>query len=174
MTWESADESIATVAVLPKERNRVKITGVREGETIVTGTTEDGGYQTSIRVKIGNYSHAMKITKAEITGKGQLLIKVRNVSDNLTITKVTLEIEARDSKGNDVAINTKDGSNVVKAVWSGSLIPGGTSPDNRWKFQNYDSEVGFQRMTVRIVEYQIDNDWVKALRRNQQPKYEYK
>ena len=174
MTWESADESIATVEVLPKERNRVKITGVRQGETIVTGTTEDGGYQTSIRVKIGDYSHAMKITRAEIDGKGRLLIKVRNIGDDLPITKVTLEIEAYDQRDNPVAINTKNNSNVVTAVWSGRLNPGDTSPDNKWKLQNYDPDVGFQRMTVRIVEYQFDNDWVKALRRNIQPKYNYR
>ena len=29
-------------------------------------------------------------------------------------------------------------------------------------------------MTVRVVEYQINGDWVKKLRGNLQPTYEYK
>ena len=40
--------------------------------------------------------------------------------------------------------------------------------------EDYDDEVGFQRMTVRVTEYQIDGDWVKQLRKSLQPTKEYK
>lgn len=174
MTWASADESIATATRDKTQGDHVRIKGISKGETVVTGTTEDGGYQTSIHVKVGDWSHAAEITKAEITGKGKLEIKVKNVSKHMTLTWFKIEIEAYDSKGKPVAINKKDGSNVVTATCEKTVYPGKSTPDDKWKFQDYDDEVGFQRMTVRVTEYQIDGDWVKQLRKSLQPTKEYK
>ena len=173
MTWESADPSVATVQEIKGYPDRVRITGVGPGETTVTGTTEDGGYQASIRVKTGDWSHAAKIRSASISGKGKLLIQVKNVSE-LTLSNIKLEIEAYDSKGKPVPINKKNGSNVVRAVYGKRLGSGSTTPEDKWKLQDYDDEQGFQQMTVRIVEYQINGDWVKTLRKSLRPKYEYK
>ena len=174
MTWETADESVATVKGDPKNPGRVKITGVAKGETTVTGTTEDGGLKTTFGVRIGNWSKALQIRKATINGKGNLLITVRNASDSLLVNSVTLEIEAYDGKGKPVAINTKDGSNTVQATCNVKIGPGKTTPDNKWKLINYNKDIGFQQMTVRIVKYQIDNDWIMVINKRDQPTYKYK
>ena len=174
MTWESSDPSVARVQAMPKQSNRVKITGVAKGETTVTGTTEDGGFQTSIKVKVGNYSNTLKITKAYIDGKGNLYFSVKNVSD-LNISNIVIEIEAYERGGKvKVPINAKNGKNVVQAYYSKSLSPGKTTPDSRWQVQNRDPEAAFQWMTVRVVQYQINNDWVKNIPRKSQPTYKYK
>lgn len=174
MTWTSEDETIAKVKPVKNAGDHVKITGVGRGETTITGVTEDGSITTSMKVKVGNWSRATKISKAEIDGKGNILVKVRNMSKELTLTYIKLEIEAFDSKGKPVAINKKDGSNVVTATYSRVLDPGDTTLANKWKLHDYDDEKGFQRMTVRVVEYQINDDWVKKLRPSVQPTYEYK
>ncbi len=174
MTWETADESVAKVKSDPKNPGRVIISGVAKGKTTVTGTTEDGGLTTSFDVRIGNWSKALQIRKASIDGKGNLLITVRNASDSLLVNSVTLEIEAYDGKGKPVAINTKDGSNIVQATCGVKIGPGKNTPDNKWKFVNYNKDIGFQQMTVRIVKYQIDNDWIMVIRKNDQPTYKYK
>ena len=174
MTWEVADESIATVKGDPKDPGRVKITGVRKGETTVTGTTEDGGLTTTFNVKIGNWSKALQIRKAEIDGRGNLLITVKNNSDSLMVNSVTIEIEAYNAKGKPVAINKKNGSNTVQATCKVKIGPGKSTPDNKWELIDYDDEAGFQRMTVRIVKYQIDNDWIMVIRKDDQPTYKYK
>ena len=174
MTWESADETVAKVKAVKNYGDHVSITGVGKGETTVTGTTEDGGFQTSIKVKVGNWSRATKISSAEITGKGKIHVEVKNMSKEMTLTYIKLKIEAFDSKGKPVAINKKDGTNTVYATYDKALHSGKTTPEDKWKFQDYDSEKGFQRMTVRVVEYQINGDWVKKLRGNLQPTYEYK
>ena len=174
MTWTSEDETIAKVKPVKNAGDHVKITGVGKGETTVTGVTEDGNITTSMKVKVGNWSRATKISKAEIDGKGNILVKVRNMSKELTLTYIKLEIEAYDSKGKAVAINKANGSNVITATYSRALDPGETTPANKWKLHDYDDEKGFQRMTVRVVEYQINNDWVKKLRPSVQPEYEYK
>ncbi len=172
MTWRSADPSVCFVEPVNKQSHRVKISGVGYGETVVYGTTEDGGYQTSIRVKVGDYSHATKITDALIDGKGRVEIRVKNISD-LDLTRVTVEITAFDFQDKPVEINTKDGSNVVRATYSKRLTPGKTTPADQWKMKDFDEDAAFMHMTVRVVEYQIDNDWVKTIRRNKQPKFVY-
>ena len=173
MTWESADTSVATVEPVKKQLHRVRITGVSEGETVVTGTTEDGGYQTSIRVLVGDWSHMAKITSAEINGKGQILIGVKNITHDMPLTTVTVEIEAFQQGGAPVAINLKDGTNVIKGVYSRQLDPGKTTHTDKWKLEDLDPNAAFQWITVRVTQYQIDGDWVKTLQKRYQPRFEY-
>ena len=177
MTWTSADPSIATVEPEKKQPNRVRITGVRRGETVVTGTTEDGGFQTSIRVKVGDWEKSLKWVEAAFDGRGNLRFKVNNASD-LNITGVTIEIAIYDFDGKPLKkMNTKDGSNVIKAVYSKRLAPGATTKEDQWKLINYNKDLanqtGFAAIVARITEFHIDNDWDKVIRKNQQPKKKY-
>ncbi len=176
MTWESADPSIATVVPDSKAPNKAKITGVRYGETIVTGTTEDGGFQTSIRVKVGDWENALRWVDGSFDGRGNLIFEIRNTSE-LNITSITIEMEGYDFDGNPEAINSKNGSNVVKAVYRKPLGPGAVTKQNQWKMIDYAREYvnghGLAAIVVRIVEFQIDNDWVKTIRKNHQPKTVY-
>ena len=173
MTWESADPSVAKAEAAPGRSDRVRITGVQKGETTVTGTTEDGGLQASMTVKIGDYSHAVRISSASISGKGRILLKVKNVSSDLYLNNIVAEIEAFDSKGKPVAINKKNGSNKIRAVYGKTLLPGQTTATDRWQFRDLDKSAGFRRMTVRILEYQINGEWVKTLRSSVRPVYRY-
>ena len=175
MTWESADESIATVEKEAKQPNRAKIRGISEGETTVTVTTEDGGFQASLLVKVGNFENSLKWVNAEIDGRGNLLFRVKNVSD-LNITRVTLEVTCMDDAGNPVmGVNAKDGTNVLTAVYNKRVDPGATTNEfDGWKIQNRDDSIAFRTMDVRIVEFEIDHDWVKLIRKNHQPVRKYR
>ena len=174
ITWESADESIATVTEDPRNPGRAIITGISAGKTKVMGTTEDGGLTTSFDVRIGNWSKALQIRKVDKDGRGKLYISVKNNSQDLMVNSVTIEIEAYDHRGKPVKINTKDKSNVVQAVCKVKLSPGKTTPERKWTLIDYDDTAGFQQMTVRIVKYQIDNDWIMVIRKKDQPTYKYK
>ena len=174
MTWTSADESIATAKRDKTQGDHVRIKGVSKGETTITGVTEDGGHTTSIDVKVGDWSHLADITDACITGKGKLEITVKNISKHVTLTWFKIEIEAFDSKGKPVVINKKDKTNKVIATLERIVDPGKSTPEDKWKLQDYDDEEGFQRMTIRLLEYQIEGDWVKQLRKSLQPTYTYK
>ncbi len=172
MTWKSADTSIATVKQAPGEPGKVMITGVKEGETTVTGTTEDGGFQASIQVRVGSWSRMARISYATISGKGKFLAGIRNAS-GMILSEIKVEIEAYKSDGTPAAIN-KNGSNKVTAVYGRAVYPGKTTIEDGWTLQDYNPEVPYQRMTVRLVEYRIENDWVKLLRTWLRPSYEYK
>ena len=177
MTWVSADPSVATVQPEAKQPNRVRITGVNRGETVVTGTTEDGGYQASITVRVGDWEKSLKWTEAKFDARGNFSFKMKNTG-SLNITGITFEMEVYDFDGKPMkGMNTKDKSNVVKGVYKKALAPGESTKDNQWKLVDYNrnlaNQEGFAAIVVRITEFQIDNDWVKTIRKNRQPKKEY-
>ena len=166
MTWESADPSIATVR---GDKTRVFITGSSAGETTVTGTTDDGGFQASIRVRVGRWENALKLTDAGVKGTA-VHLTVKNVS-TLNITRITAEVSVTDASGKPVAVNKKDGGNVFTLVYRKELSHGKKTIDKYWKAEDYlppDPSVA-SRYVVRITEFEIDYDWVKLIRTHNQP-----
>ena len=169
MTWETADASVATVAPEKKAPNKVRITGVSKGETIVTGTTEDGGFQTTILVRIGDWEKSLKLADAYVKGTDAHLT-VKNNSD-LTITSITVEVSVFDKDGKPVPCNKKDNSGTYKMTYKKTLEPGVSTKEKDWKtvdFKAPDSAKAHEYV-VKITEFVIDNDWVKLIRQKNQP-----
>lgn len=168
MIWESADPYIATVAQERYHANKFRITGVSYGDTRITGTTVDGGFQDSILVKVGDWENSLKWVEGKFDARGNLRFSIKNVSD-LDITSITLEMECFDFDGKPQKVNTKNGSNVVRLVYRKLLKPGKTTPEDEWKAIDYDragvNNNGLAAIRVRIAEFQIDNDWIKVVRK---------
>ena len=166
MSWETDDPGIATVS---GTTNRVKITGVSNGTTTVRGTTEDGGFQTSIKVKIGDWEHALKLTDASVKGNGDVHLTVKNNS-SLTITRVKAEVSVYDTNGKPVPAN-KNGGNTFTMVYKQTLSPGKKTKQSAWKYVDYKlpEATNVARYDVKVVEYEIDHDWVKMIRKKYQP-----
>ena len=169
MTWETADASVATVVPEKKTPNKVRITGVSRGETIVTGTTEDGGFQTSILVRIGDWEKSLKLTDAYVKGTDARLT-VKNNSD-LTITSITVEVSIFDNDGKPVPCNKKDNSGTYRMVYKKTLEPGASTREKDWKTVDFKlpDSTKVSEYVVKITEFVIDNDWVKLIRPKNQP-----
>ena len=168
MTWEVADTSIATISQNKKDPVKVDIHGVSNGDTTVTGTSEDGGFQTTLQVRVGEWNNAMKWVDATIDGRGNFLFKVKNTS-SLTITRVVVEVECLDADGNPAnGINRKDGGNIVNITYTRTLGPGKTSSTDGWQAGNYDNQIGWDVAKCRIKMFVIDNDWEKWVPKNKQ------
>ncbi len=165
MTWEVENTAIAKVESIKNQGNRVKITGVSQGDTIVTGITEDGGFRTSILVKIGDWDYALEIRDAWVEGDLQRL-RVRNNS-TLEITSITAEVAVFDVDGNPVPCNSKDGTNTFQMVYNRLLEPGKNTQDQYWKTVNYapPNSMMVSEYQVTITQYQIEKDWVKVIRK---------
>ena len=176
MTWVSSDESVVTAT--GNTNSKMKLKGVGYGEAIVTGTTEDGGFQTSLHVTVGNFDRILSFRDFSFDDAGRSFwLRVRNDS-NFTITQITATLEmydASDSSLPGVEINTKDGSNTVNLVWSGSLRPGETTGQRNWRAVNYAAPAKFNvtRGVVTLVSFQIDGDWIKTIRKGNRPSQEY-
>ena len=170
MTWEVADPSVATVKQNAKTPNKVDITGLKTyGETVVTGTTEDGGFRTSITVKIGDWEKALAITKAGVSGADAYLTVKNNSS--LYITSITAEITVYDIDGKVVPSNKKDPKKPFKMVYTRTLEPGASTQEKGWKtidFKLPDS-LTVSTYVIKITQFEIDHDWVKVIRNKYQP-----
>ena len=169
MTWETANASIASVSQNTKDPAKVEITGVSNGDTTVTGTSVDGGFQTTIAVKVGDWNDSLKWVSAAIDGRGDFLFKVKNVS-NLTITKIVVEVACYDIDGNPAyGVNRKDDGNVVNITYTKPLGPGSTTHEsNGWNSGDYDHGIGWDSAKCRIKMFVIENDWEKWVPRNRQ------
>lgn len=169
MTWESADPSIATVVPEKKNPNRADIHGNNQGETTVTGTTEDGGFQASIVVKVGDWQHCLKLTDAEVRGEWPF-VTVKNVSD-LYITSITCEFTVYDINDQVIPSNLKDPSKPSRIVYNRPLNPGASTEERYWKVIDFtpSDNALVAYYVIKVVEYQIDNDWVKTIQPRNQP-----
>ena len=165
MTWESADPSIATVS---GKDPKIRINGVSNGETVITGTTHDGGFQATIAVKVGDWEKALKIAKVDKVNDPVPEVYIRNDSE-LSVTKITVEVTCTLENGDPVPCN-EDGSNTYRLVWKGTLENGETTKVRDWKPSGFKTpEFAPDWLEIKIVEFQIDHDWVKVIRKNHQP-----
>ncbi len=167
MTWGSVDPGTATVT---GEKVRATVTGHRHGQTTIIGTTEDGGFQTSFVVNVGNWDHMVSFRSFDIGGKANPLIKVRN-DGSWKITNITVELTFFDENGDPFEANTKNGSNVITAVYRKSLAPGKTTTEHEWELKNYSMPADpFYRVTARLISFRFDG-WTKnIMKKNVQKK----
>ena len=172
MTWESSNPNI--VRTNGNTNQKMRLTAVSYGDAVVTGTTEDGGYQASIRVTVGDFDHGLSFRSYDFDKKGNTWLILRNNTD-YPITQITAELELWDASGEKVRpakINTKNGSNKVQLVWTGVLEPGRTTGQNRWKmvdFKKPSCGMDMTRGRITVISYQIDHDWIKTIREKNRP-----
>lgn len=168
MAWETADDSIASVAQDRKTATKVAITGNREGTTTVTGITEDGGLRADIEVKVGNWNGALQFESASINGRGDFRFRVKNVS-SLTITKVVIEVNCFEDDGTEARVNSNDAGNTCRFTCTRTLAPGMTCGETDFKSSTYDHGIGWDIAKCRIIMFVIDNDWEKWIPGRIQP-----
>ena len=172
MTWESSNPGIVTAD--GKTNEKMKLKGIEHGTATVVGTTEDGGFQTSINVIVGNFDNGLSFLSYDFDNQGNMWLAVRNNTD-YRITEIRAELTLWDCSGEEIVeavCNTKNGSNKVDVVWTGSLAPGETTGKGRWKmvyFMTPSCGMDMTRGDITVYRYQIDNDWVKTIRKNFRP-----
>ena len=171
MTWESSDTSIVTAS--GNTNHKMKLHGVAYGEAVVTGTTEDGGFQTSIPVTVGNFNDGLSLLSYHTDNAGNLTMTVRNNLSNLTITSITAQMTLWDCRDDVVpAPCNTNGSNTVNVVWNGTLPPGGKTGSSGWRNRNFftpECGMDFTRGDIKIISYQIEGDWIKDIAGGHQP-----
>lgn len=172
MTWQSSNTNVATAS--GNTNHKMKIHGVSKGDAVITGTTEDGGFQTSIQVTVGDYDHGVSFKSYDYDRAGNVWLAVRN-NLNFNITQITAEMvlyDFTDGELEPTPVNTKNGSNKVELVWSGTLSPGSTTGSGRWKMVNYSAPpfgLDKTRGTITIISYQIEGDWIKTITQRHRP-----
>ena len=169
MSWSTSDPNIVTAS--GNTNHKMKLRGINRGEAVVTGVTEDGGFEATLPVTVGDFEHGITFESFDFDNAGNFYLVVKNNLKNLTITQITAEVvmfNATDGENTPLPINTKNGSNKVSIVWNGTLKPGEKTGKNHWKMYHYKLPDGIgiydTRGTVTVDEYQIENDWIKTIR----------
>ncbi|MCR5450730.1 MAG: Ig-like domain-containing protein [Solobacterium sp.] len=118
VTWESSDESVATV-----DENG-KVTAVGDGTATITVTSKDGGYSASIEIHVIIPAQSITISSevTEILYGNSETLEVAFTPSNTTNQKVTWT-------SSDESIATVDENGVVTAVGEGKVTITATSED---------------------------------------------
>ncbi|MBQ6119338.1 MAG: Ig-like domain-containing protein [Clostridia bacterium] len=151
MSWVSTDERIATVK---GKTNKPRVYGHAWGETYMIGTTEDGGFVTSCRVRVGTYRKALTITDFYLDGNAPK-ISIRNNS-NMNMARIYFMIELYDDYDNPI-ICTTENSHIFTGYYIDTLGEGRTTRHGRFHFDNYvqpGTKIGY--MVFTLTGYRTD------------------
>ncbi len=122
MTWQSGDESVATVS---GTGNRFAVLGRGEGRCKLTGVTQDGGYTVTVYVDVGSLQHAAVITEIGLRD-GKPYVVVRNLS-GMELTQVRFRIRGYDEAFAAVPVGTGDEAYVLSGAVNVVLAAGESS-----------------------------------------------
>lgn len=95
ITWTSDDETVATVT---GRGEKAAVKGVRWGEAVITGITEDGGYEASVVVDVGRLDRAVTIVRLKLNKDGRPSVQLVNNS-NMNMTEVRFVVKVYDKHG---------------------------------------------------------------------------
>ena len=152
MTWTSSDERVATVR---GTTNKPRVYGRAWGEAYMIGTTEDGGFVTSCRVRVGTYRKALTITDFYLSGNAPK-IALRNNS-NMNLTRIYFRIELYDDYDNPIICTTQN-SHIFSGYYIDTLEEGRTTRHGRFHFDNYvqpETKIGY--MVFTLTGYSTDD-----------------
>lgn len=155
MTWVSDDPSIASVS---GSKNKMRIEGYQWGQTTVTGTTEDGGYQVSIVVDIGSLRHAVRI-HALTMRDGKPRIAMKNNS-NMNITQVRYLIKGYDKDGNVVPMSRDQ--DVLRGSYDHALAPGDSTQHGNFNFIHKSDFANLDHFELAITGWNCDTGYYNS------------
>ena len=168
MTWFSRDESIASIR---GTNTRPTVTGHRWGSTVVYGITEDGGYQTTAYIDVGNYDTALRPTDLYLDNNA-VKLAIRNVS-NMNIIRIDFVVECYDIYGVPLTCST-NGANYFTGTYLYELGEGDTTRHGRFNFNGFAQPVDqIGRVVLRLTAYRADSGFRYYYDDNVQPTLEY-
>ncbi len=164
MTWQSSDTAIATVK---GNTNRPSVRGMRWGDVVITGVTEDGGYTTSCTVHVGTYRKALEITDLYLQNN-QIKMAVRNLS-NMRIERFYFTVQVYDIYGQPI-ICTTDGLHYFTGYYLESLDEDEVTRHGRFHFDNFvqpGQTIG--EVTFILTGYRCDDGFTYSYKVDERP-----
>lgn len=155
MIWESADTSIATVA---GTNNRVRVRGIRWGQTVVTGIAEDGGYKASIIVDVGSLRRAVTIRQLSVRN-GRPSIQFINNS-NLNMVEVRYMMIGYDADGNQIPMGRY--SDALCGIYPEPLPPGSYTEYGLFYFLDQVNYPPIDRFSLVITGWTTDTGYYNS------------
>ena len=169
MSWYVDDSTLCTIK---GTTNTPTVTGKAWGVTTVYGVTEDGGYQCSAEVNVGNYNRALKVTDLYLQNNA-IKVAVTNES-NLVITRFNFTVDVYDMNGEELICCT-NGTNSFTGYYPYTLYQYYTTTHGRFTFHNFiQPEERIGRLEMRITGYVYDDGEVYTIPVDRQEIVEYR
>ena len=147
MTWEIADESIATVS---GDTTTFKIVGGDDcGRTTVTGITEDGGFTITLNVNVGSLNRAVTVRSLEIRN-GDPYIILRNNSD-MVITQVRYALKGLDANYQPIKMSTAGDGYTLFGTYDSTLYPGEKTQNSLFSFSSPSNFEGLKYLRLAVT-----------------------
>ena len=164
MTWMTADPTIATVN---GQTNKPTVKGVRWGDTVITGVTEDGGYATTCFVHVGTYAKALQITDLYLSAN-KIKMAVKNLS-NMNIERFYFTVEAFDIYDNPLTVTTT-GMNWFNGYYLDTVYENETTNHGRFHFDNFlQPETPIGKVIFTLTGYRCDDGFTYNYKLNERP-----
>lgn len=122
VTWAIADATVATLSVTG---NVPTVTGVKEGETTLSVTTEEGGFTASCKVIVAN-TPVESVTVAPSTAE---ILKGETLQFNATVLPELATDKSVSWKTSDEKVATIDANGLLTGVGSGTVTVTVTTND---------------------------------------------
>ena len=126
------DGSIATVT---DRRNIGHIRGWNTGSTMLTATTEDGGYTASAQIRVADFNRAVVPDDIYLEDE-KIRLVLRNRSD-FPVDRVYFTIEVWDREGNPLVCNQDGQSTSFTGAYRLELLPDEITEHYRFDFDDY-------------------------------------
>ena len=149
--WTSDNERIATVR--SNGTSTGSVYGVANGTTTITATTEDGGFEASTRVRVGNFNEAVMVEELYVKGDDEIRITLRNMTKDLTLGRVHFIVECYDIAGNPFFCNTDNESHSFEGDYNGLIYPLERSSRKGFRFKNAQIDRKLGAVVVTVVSW---------------------
>ena len=157
--WYSDNEYI--VSVRSNGTNTGALYGVNPGYATVTATTEDGGFVATTSVRVGYFNESVEIEDLDVNANNEIKITLRNVTQDITFSRIRFRVECYDLEGNALVCNTDGTSTSFEGEYTYQLAPYERTAPSAFRFQNMaiDQPLGSVVLTIQGWTDESGNRW---------------
>ncbi len=165
--WRLGDPSIATLRSSGK--NVASVTGVHRGTTSITARTQDGGYEASAEIRVGDFNRAVVVDDVYLDASDKIRLVFRNRSD-FDIQRVTFYAECYTATGQAVICNVDGLSNHFTGSYNHLIEADGFTEHYQFTFDDYVEPVDpIAGMNVYITSWTDTTGYTRNIPQEQWP-----
>lgn len=154
ISWSTADPYIASI-------NGGYAYGQQIGSTILTATTEDGGYTSSTELVVADFNHMIVNQPPQITDDNKIKLCFGNYNSQFFVKKIRFRVDCYDTMRNPMVCNTDGVSTYFTGSYPLELAPNEWTQHGRFIFDNYveTGYIGYFTVTVTGYEFDTNQKW---------------
>ena len=150
ISWSVADPTIASI-------NGGYVYGHRTGSTILTATSEDGGYTTSTQLVVADFDRMIAIGSPQVTDDNKIRLSFGNMSMEYIVRKIYFKVDCYDTMRNPMVCNTDGESTYFNGYYPLELYPSEWTQHGRFVFSDYQDNGYLGYVVVKVTGFEFDN-----------------